>query len=90
VVDSLPFQILDCFRYKTNQKKKNRIVSDIQKRCAEEGEEIIKPKFKRVKNVYLLNKNKYWVELKPEEVKKDLDMDNRDEDTHRILQYKIR
>ncbi len=81
---------MDCLRYKTNQKKKNSIASDIQKRCAEEGEEIIKPKFKRVKNVYLLNKNRFWIELKPEEFKKDLDMDKRDEDTNRILQYKRR
>ncbi len=40
--------------------------------------------------MYLLNKNKYWTEASPEELEKELDMDQPDEDTHRILQHKLR
>ena len=89
-MDALPLHILDGYRYRANGQKKSTILQEIKKKTAEESEETNQPKTKRLKRVYLVNRTKYWIEANSEELLKDLDMDSPTEDTHRILQHKIR
>jgi hypothetical protein len=52
VVDPLPFQVLEGYRYKANQQRKEEKAKlDVQKRTAEDdGEESGRPKIKRVRD----------------------------------------
>ncbi len=54
------------------------------------SENDIKERKKRLKNMYLVNRVKFFSRATPEELKRDLSLDRMDEDTHRIVQHKVR
>jgi len=43
-----------------------------------------------LKAVYIVNAEKYWVKVASVDLNKKLDMDNLDENSHKILQHRIR
>lgn len=91
----MPFAVKDGFRYRYSLPLKEKIQQEIAKRRAA-GEDIIHPTKKpKKKEVYLVNKSKYYSEVTEEELERVVDLgsaQNREEqeDMHRVLQHKIR
>jgi hypothetical protein len=92
--DALPIIILDGYRYRNSRKLKSAIDAEIKRKLEaadREGENEIKEKQKRLKNMYLVNKVKFFSSATPEEIRRDLSADGTDEgDTRRILQHRVR
>jgi hypothetical protein len=91
--DALAATILDAYRYRVSQKKKLAIGAEIKRRVEladGEGEKDFKERQKRIKNMYLVNKLKFFSIATAEELRKDLSTERMDEDTHRILQHRVR
>ena len=86
--DRFPFHIRDGVRYVAKTRKGRKILSDIaQKRSA--GEEVKKKH--KVKRMYMVNPHKFLSSATAEELERDLtEADLGQEETHRILQWKIR
>lgn len=61
-----------------------------KRKGAQEEEKQNKEKQKRLKNMYLVNKLKYFSKASDAEILKQLDVNTMDQDTHRILQHRIR
>jgi hypothetical protein len=89
--DALPISILDGYHHRINQEKKQEVMTAINKRKeVSDGEKEIKEKHKRLKNMYLVNKVKYFSKATDAELLQQLDVNTLDQDTHRILQHRIR
>jgi hypothetical protein len=89
--DALPISILDGYRHRINREKKQEVMTAINKRKeVSDGEKEIKEKHKRLKNMYLVNKVKYFSKATDAELLQQLDVNTLDQDTHRILQHRIR
>jgi hypothetical protein len=94
--DVLPFAIKDGFRYRLSLIRKGDIEEAIKKRKAG-GEDTIqmKKKAKKLKEVYLVSKTKYYAEASAEELDRELVLDGLEDNSeiqeiHRIIQYKVR
>lgn len=93
--DTLPYAVKDGFRYRHALPLKEKIQQEIAKKRAA-GEDVSQPKKKaKKKEVYLVNKAKYYSEVTDEEGAREIDLNSAKcqeelEDMHRLLQHKVR
>ena len=86
----MPIALLDGYRNRVTSKKKPTIEAMIREEEDREKVETQRKRHKRVKNVYLVNRNKFWVEVNATDLQKEVDIENMDESSHKILQHRIR
>jgi len=91
--DSLPAAVKDGFRYRFSLPLKQKTLAEIAKRKAN-GEDVnAPPKKKKMKEVYMLIKTRYYAEVSEQEFVAEVDVDRvgeEAEDMHRLLQHKVR
>jgi hypothetical protein len=89
--DNIPHQIYDGYRYQHFLRFKEDIEQRIGKRKAEEGETAPpKKRAKRLAGVYLVIREHFHSTATDEEKKMELDLNNLDHNSHRIIQCKTR
>jgi hypothetical protein len=89
--DSLPDAVKDGFRYRFSLPLKEKTLAEIAKRKAN-GEDVEAPKkkVKRMKEVYMLIKPRYYAEVSEKDLTADVDLSEDTEEMHMILQHKVR
>ena len=82
-------KIVDDYRYRVGEKKKKVLEARIRD---EEDQENVVPRkrSKRQKNVYLVNRNKFWAVVNEATLGEEITDDSMDEKKHQILQHRIR
>ena len=82
--------VLEAYRHRVNRKNKENVLHEIKLKSGNGGEDAGRETQKRLKNMYLVNKVKFFSKATEEETQTVMEMTSIDEFKHRILQHRIR
>ena len=82
-------KIVDDYRYRVGEKKK-KVLEDRIRDEEDQENEVPRKRSKRQKNVYLVNRNKFWVAVDEDSLGEEITLDSMDKKKHQILQHRIR
>ena len=88
--DGLALSIVEAYRYRSKREQKENVLQAIKTKSRAGEAAGQKERQKRLKNMYLVNKVKFFGKATEEELQEELDTGAMDEDKHRILQHGIR
>ena len=88
--DGLALAIVEAYRYRSKREQKENVLQAIKTKSRAGEAAGQKERQKRLKNMYLVNKVKFFGKATEEELQEELDTGAMDEDKHRILQHRIR
>jgi hypothetical protein len=89
--DDLAYAIMDGYRYRHGLETKENVKRKLNLGNGEDGgEQQPKKKPRRLKEVYLVNKEKYHSIVTERELLQEIREDDLNESTHKIIQQKIR